>query len=223
MSAPTITCPACQKRFKGKPELVGKKIKCPGCSVPFVVPAAAEESNAPIAFADNGGPPAKAKPNLKAAIKPAKPQPAPAPTAAPEPPKADIYGLGTLDISAKCPNCAQPMENETAVICLYCGYNTLTREHGKTKKVIAASTSEHFIYLGPALACAAIFLTIVILIIFHNTIVPDWVIGKSYAWVASEPARMWPALLLTGLLWGLGYYAFNTLVLRPKPPDITKE
>jgi len=42
-AAPVITCPDCKKRFKGKPELVGKKIKCPGCSKAFVVPPSEEE------------------------------------------------------------------------------------------------------------------------------------------------------------------------------------
>ena len=38
-SAPAITCPRCQKKFKGKPELYGKRIRCPGCHKPFVVPS----------------------------------------------------------------------------------------------------------------------------------------------------------------------------------------
>src|SRR5436853_626366 len=36
--SPVITCPECRKKFKGKPGLAGKKIKCPLCAKPFVVP-----------------------------------------------------------------------------------------------------------------------------------------------------------------------------------------
>ena len=215
----TISCPACNKRFKGKPELAGKKIKCPVCGVPFVVPAI--DDDATIQLADDAIQPAKPRPPVKAAPKPVMAPAAPAP--APEPAEDAAYGLGEIDISAKCPNCAKPMANETAVICVYCGYNTLTREHGKTKKVYAVTPLEHFLYLLPALSAAGAFLAIVLFIAFYNAVVPDWVVGKSWDWIASEPMRMWPAMILLVPLWGLGYYAFNTLVLRPRPPEIEKE
>lgn len=35
---PSVTCPHCQKRFTGKPELSGKTVKCPACKEPFQVP-----------------------------------------------------------------------------------------------------------------------------------------------------------------------------------------
>ena len=36
--SPIITCPECRKKFKGKADLEGKKIKCPLCAKAFVVP-----------------------------------------------------------------------------------------------------------------------------------------------------------------------------------------
>ena len=38
--SPIITCPECRKKFKGKGNLEGKKIKCPQCAKAFVVPGA---------------------------------------------------------------------------------------------------------------------------------------------------------------------------------------
>ena len=47
--SPIITCPECRKKFKGKPGLEGKKIKCPLCTKPFVV--AGEKTEEPIKMA----------------------------------------------------------------------------------------------------------------------------------------------------------------------------
>src|SRR5262245_6902140 len=38
MASAVITCPKCVKKFKGRDDLAGKKIKCPFCAHPFVVP-----------------------------------------------------------------------------------------------------------------------------------------------------------------------------------------
>lgn len=195
-----ITCPACKKRFKGKPELAGKKIKCPGCNEPFVVPAAEE------------------------AITAAAPEPAPVAGKPFEPPPPEAYGVGAVDLAARCPNCAGLMENETAIICLHCGYNTLTREHGKTKKLIAASPMEHFIYLLPSLAAATTFGLIIIFILWFNLVVPELVVGNTKAeWLAHESIRMWSAMGLVAVMWTLGVYAFNTIAMKPKPPEAEKE
>ena len=204
-AAPTvITCPACKKRFKGKPELAGKKIKCPLCSEPFVVPAleeavtAKEPTKEPAKMADSA--------------------------ATPYGQAAEAYGVEAVDTAARCPNCAQLMASEDAVICIFCGYNTLTREHGKTKKVVAATKMEHFLYLLPALSAAMMFGLVVLFILWFNLVVPDMVVGSSKTeWLAHESIRMWSASGLMALMWGLGVYAFNTLAMKPKPPEIEKE
>lgn len=207
-----ITCPACKKRFKGKPELAGKKIKCPMCAAPFVVPAEGE-AEAPAK--------SESKPDSKPDSKPAAAPVASTPYA---PTAVEAYGVEAVDTQARCPNCAKPMSSESAVICLYCGYNTLTREHGKTKKLIAHTPLEHFLYLLPALSAAFVFLLIVLFILFFNLVLPDMVVGSPKAeWLAHESIRMWSAMGLLALLWGLGMYAFNTLALKPRPPDVEKE
>src|SRR5947207_737731 len=100
MAAPaSISCPSCAKKFKGRPELAGKKIKCPGCGSPFIVPQQAE--------APQPKPAAVAAANARAPDDEANP-----------------YGITTIDLSARCPNCANKMESEDAIICLHCGYNT---------------------------------------------------------------------------------------------------
>src|SRR5438128_2215894 len=69
MASPVITCPKCVKKFKGRDDLAGKKIKCPFCAQPFMVPRTAAQT-------------AIKAPAKEGAAKPA----APAKTAAPAPP-----------------------------------------------------------------------------------------------------------------------------------------
>src|SRR5262245_40920573 len=178
--SPIITCPECGKKFKGKGDLSGKRIRCPFCAEAFVVGAGADietaspprpERSAPTATAtarqspkppppatrpSPPKPPAKpadSKPSPKASAKPA-PAPTPPPPAAAADDDEDgknPYGITDLDLAPRCPNCASEMESEEAVVCLHCGYNTLTREWGKTEKVIATTGGEHFLYLLPGL------------------------------------------------------------------------
>ena len=198
-----ITCPSCQKRFKGKPGLEGKKIKCPACGDPFVVPAAA---------------------TAVAAEKPTPPKPAPKPEITFEAPKDDdAYGIGRIDTAPRCPNCAKEMVSAEATICIHCGYNTLTRVHGETKKFIAVTAGEHFFYLLPAILCAAGFFLLVTLLVFESTYLLEWFNGTGFGWYVSESSRMWRTIINLNILWGLGMYAFTVFALRPKPPDVEKE
>ncbi|MEI7685764.1 MAG: hypothetical protein WCL32_12120 [Planctomycetota bacterium] len=198
MPAPAvISCPHCESRFKGKPEHGGKKIKCPSCDKPFVVPD--EESPAP------------------------KPKPRSKPPKIEAPDDDNSYGVGHIDIAPRCPNCAKEMLNAEAIICVHCGYNTMTRTHGTTKRVYAVTRMEHFQYLIPSLSLAAAFVTIVLMLIFYSTVLTQWLEGTGWSWITHESLRMWSTILLLGLLWGLGSYAFKTLVMAPRPPDIEKE
>ena len=203
MPAPAIiTCPSCQKRFKGKPELGGKKIKCPLCAEPFVVPN--EES--------------AAKPK-SARTSPAAPR-----DEGVEAAKDDAaYGVGRIDTAPRCPNCAKEMLSAEAVICVHCGYNTLTRVHGETKKLIAVTPMEHFIYLLPGLSAAVMFVAIIISLLFYDTVLTDWFEGTKMGWITAEWARMWSTIILLGLLWAVGMFAVKTVVMAPKPPDVVKE
>lgn len=212
MANPVITCPECEKQFKGKGDLQGKKIRCPFCKEPFTVPVADEEEPAP---------------------KPAAKKPAPKPAAKTPASKAmagddeddnpNPYGITKLDLAPRCPNCANEMESEEAVVCLYCGYNTLTRTWGKTEKIIAMTGSEHFMWLLPGLACV---LTIVLLIVFLITyclVVPYYSQGEWYEFSDHESMHMWFSAIMLSGMWALGYFAFNRLVLNPKPPDKVKD
>jgi hypothetical protein len=209
-----VTCPECEKKFKPKADVSGKKIKCPFCSHPFVVPAAKE------AKAD------KAKPDKadKAKASDAKPAAAaPEVQAAPEEDNIDPYGIKTVELVPRCPNCTQEM-GEHEIICLACGYNTMTRQWGKTQKVIGVTANRQILYLLPPLASAAfVFVSIIFLLICYFYL-PNWVAGEEY-WenLDSEALRMWLTLILLFLFWWAGVFCFQRFITKPMPDEIEME
>ena len=87
-----IICPHCAKRLTSATDVGGKRVNCPGCKTPFVVPAAAQSSaseRVASAAAPAGAPATSARPEA--------PQRAPAPAAA-------------KLIDTPCPKCAKPLK-----------------------------------------------------------------------------------------------------------------
>jgi DNA-directed RNA polymerase subunit RPC12/RpoP len=207
MANAVITCPECKKKFKGKGELQGKKIRCPFCQEPFTVPAM-EKVEAP------------AKPAAKPA-KAAKPAPKPSGWDE-EDDNPNPYGVTELDLAPRCPNCANEMESEEAVVCLYCGYNTLTRTWGKTHKVIEMTGGEHFLWLLPGLICVLAIVLLITLDIAYCLVVPYVSKDAWYEFADHESMRMWSAAIILSMIWPMGYFAFKRLVMKPKPPDKVK-
>ncbi|MBI3407557.1 MAG: hypothetical protein HY040_04280 [Planctomycetes bacterium] len=189
---PVITCPECTKKFKGKGDLSGKRIRCPLCSHVFVVPAqskahAAEQPRRTFLDDDDAD--------------------------------KNPYGVTELDLSARCPNCANPMADEKAFVCLYCGYNTLTRELGKTEKSVAHTGGEHFKHLLPGLFAVSGILFIIMLLLFYSLVLPSLLSKESWiSFLDHESMRLWLTTPLLSAIWALGYFAFRRLIIKPLPP-----
>jgi hypothetical protein len=243
MSAAAITCPECKKTFKGRLEFDGKRVRCPACNRPFMV-----RLGQTLHFDDAGGEegikavPAKKPsaagaampppvPKAAAAVPPPPPPaavPATAITAPPPPPRPAFagdeddddnpnpYGVTTPDLRPRCPSCANPLESESDVICLYCGYNTQTRAGGATRKVIETTVETHFMWLMPGLLCVLGIVVLVILCLIYTVTMPA-AMGDSF--LVHESLRMWVVIIALAIMWGMGQFAFNRLVMNPTPPE----
>jgi hypothetical protein len=209
-TSPIITCPECKKKFKGKDDLQGKKIRCPFCKEPFVVATDEEQATVPPGGGktDGKGPPPTARgeddDEFDAGSNP--------------------YGITKLDLAPRCPNCANEMESEEAVVCLFCGYNTLTRTWGKTAKVVELAFRDYCKHLLPGLIALLLVFLLITGVIYYCLVLPTM---KKWAWLDMvtdhESTRLWIAAIALGMTWGFGYFAFNRLVLHTKPPDKVKE
>lgn len=212
-----VTCPACEKKFKPKSDVSGKKIKCPFCSEAFVVPAAKEDKAKPDA-AKAG----KSKEEPEAKAEEAKA--APVVTSAPpddDDQGVDPYGVKHVELVPRCPNCTQEM-GEHDTICLACGYNTLTRQWGKTEKTLGVTGSRHFLHLLPALGSAAFTVFSIIALLMLYTVMPYWFMDIGWlTWLLdSEATRMWLTLIFLGIFWVAGMYCFHKFITKPKPDEI---
>jgi hypothetical protein len=196
-----VACPECKKKFKPKTDVRGKKIKCPFCKVPFTVPAAQEDN----------------PPEVVAA--PAEKQAEPYDEFAETP---DPYGVKHVDLVPRCPNCTQEM-GEHDTICLLCGYNTLTRQWGKTEKVKGLTFGRHLLYLLPALGAAFVTIFLIITLIFFDVIGPYFLPATMFFWLDSEAMRLFSTVDTLTLAFSAGVYCFKKFIEKPKPDDIVLE
>lgn len=187
--SPVITCPECKKKFKGKSNLEGKKIKCPLCAKMITVPKSEAITAAPAP-----PPPGNDDDNDKAG-----------------------YGITTLDIAPRCPNCAQLMADEKAFICLYCGYNTLTREIGKTEKLVGHTTGERVKHLIPGIIALVVAYGFICGLTWFSVELPKHVYKSSMAFLDHESVRMWFTIISLSFMWGCGLFAYKRFIVNPTP------
>jgi len=227
-----IACPSCQKKFQGRPELRGKKVRCPGCDHAFVVEAVTAE-------ADDADLPKKGSPKKAGATGPAgnakatgksKPaagaRPASKPSAAgpDDDEDANPYGVTHLDLVPRCPHCANELESEEAIICLHCGYNTETREIGKTTTVYGTSGGEHFMWLLPGIGSGLAVVFLSIFCLFFSLALPGMLGPKSWMrFLDHESMRMWLTLICLAIMWPIGFFAYKRLIMEPRPMEKKKD
>jgi uncharacterized membrane protein YhaH (DUF805 family) len=108
-----VQCGACQKQFQAGDHLAGKKVKCPGCQTPLIIP---------------GGQAAPQQPSAAAAPNPFND------LLAEELPTRQGGVPGMAD--TKCPGCGAVV-NPEAVLCVDCGY-----DFQKQKKVVPDTPSD---------------------------------------------------------------------------------
>lgn len=215
-AVPPIVCPKCNKGFKGNPKLYGKRIRCRACDNAFVVrpPMPGEEED---------------KKQMLRKEEKAPPIPAPAQASIPleeEEDDADSnpYGITTLDITPRCPNCANEMESADAIVCLFCGYNTMTRTWGKTEKVYETTWGDQLWWLAPGIFCLFLIIFQIVAAVYYCVVWPTSVMGDGWwEWTAHESLRMW--VVVSGLfeMWALGYFCYSRFIMHPTPPEKKKE
>ncbi len=184
-----IPCPECEKVLNVPEQVLGKKIKCKDCGCAFV----AEPPKKAVKPSKPGG-----------AAKPKKPEPEPEPKKEePKKPAAryadeDDDGavpkpLGTVDEGedvARCPHCAKELEPPTAVICIHCGFNNVTRTKAESKKVWAPDASDWMNHLAPGFGALAIFVALLVLNIVCLLKMEEWMTDGFLDFLKSEEKGM---------------------------------
>ncbi len=229
MASITVTCPECAKQIKAPAEVAGKKIRCKGCGHTFA--ARADKGGADNATGIQAPAPGKpgAKPAKPGPDKPAEKPNAPYKFADDDDEGPAQYGVTDLDTTPRCPHCANEMESEEAVVCLHCGYNTLTRERVTTKKVRDVTGGDQFMWLLPGILCAVLAFFLLTWAVL-NTVgyyQMDW---EEFREKHGESAKygkqgavccvIWWWVLM---LWGAyksGRFAIKRLFINNTPPEV---
>jgi hypothetical protein len=227
MATITVTCPECSKQIKAPAEVAGKKIRCKGCGHTFA--ARADKDGPDRASAIKAPTPGKPGPK-PGADKPAEKPDAPYKFVDDEDEGPAQYGVTDLDMTPRCPHCANEMESEEAVVCLHCGYNTQTRERVQSRKVRDTTGGEQFLWLLPGILCAVLaffLLTWAILntVGYFNI---DWdefrekhgESGAKYGKQGAVCCVIWWWVLM---LWGAyksGRFAIKRLFINNTPPEV---
>ena len=207
----TIVCPECEKKITVPAEAVGKKVRCKGCQHVFAIKAPAAKPAG-----------AKAAPIKKA---PPVAKPKPKPTDEDEEDDAPI-GVTALDTAPRCPNCANEMESEDAVICLTCGYNTRTRLQAATLAIEDTTKMTWFWWLLPGILCALFFIILLTFDILYQIKIDNYVDKENdwYAFVAAGFFKIWIIWAPTTFInVGLVTFAVRRLILHPTPPERVKK
>jgi DNA-directed RNA polymerase subunit RPC12/RpoP len=195
MAIATVACPKCKQTFRSTDDVKGTRIRCPLCGVAFVVEKFVGE-----------GPPVGEEKKANSWDEEDDPNP---------------LGMTTVELKARCPNCANEMQNADAIICVYCGYNTQSRKLGKTEHTVHQTGADKFQWLLPGIGC---LVAVFVLIFLQNIYILKFGVESrgSDSWVNmiyTEPVYLWVTMIGAGIIWTLGRFAFKRLVVEPTPPE----
>ena len=225
---PPIKCPSCRKNFKSKADLRGKRIRCPFCSESFIVPIDEAEEVEELEEVGDDEPAATSEP-AKADSTAADGDPdAPIPLKAAEDDEwttgENPYVVTEIDLAPRCPNCAHEMPSADAVVCLNCGYNTLTREWGKTEKLLGVSMSQHTIHLLPGFLALFCLLSCMVDRMIYSTYWPFWIADVHWLqWTDYEGLRMWGTMVGLFFIFALGRFCYRRFIVKPIPDELKYE
>jgi ribosomal protein S27E len=191
-----ITCPECERLMKVPAEARGKKIRCKGCGHAFVA----------------RGAPAPAKPA----------RPAPKKGKAPDEEEANPYDVTHLDLAPRCPSCANEMESADAIICLHCGYNTMSRSHVGTKKVYDVTGGDQFLWLLPGILCVVAIFLLIGFDAFYLLAMRSLTNGEWFEFLGSTACQLWTVILSLFAMFYAGRFAIRRLIFDNTPPEIEK-
>jgi DNA-directed RNA polymerase subunit M/transcription elongation factor TFIIS len=211
MATVNTSCPKCKKQIKVPAEVVGKKIKCKNCGNIFAAAATSFKSADPDAKEKAGAPDIfKTVDDDEGDGKP--------------------YDVTTLDLTPRCPHCANEMEADD-IICLACGYNTETRQLGATRRVKDVSGEDWFWWLLPPILAILLFFTcfgelinVILGYVFtheekYAQYATDYGDMAGFARSCYQCCCLWISIFCLWVMWLTGKYAFLRLVYSFRPPE----
>jgi DNA-directed RNA polymerase subunit RPC12/RpoP len=216
----TVVCPECNKTLQAPADFVGKKVRCKQCG--HVFRASPAPPQGVVARAPGAKPPAAAANNVRPPVAPLTP---PSTDDDDDDGGGNPYSVST-DAShgvARCPECANEMESPDAIICLHCGYDTVTRERHAMKKLEEITDGDKFMWLLPGFLCGFGVLFLIVFDVLYCVLMRP---TKDSSWFVEilgyGGTKMWMVITTLFFMAFLGRFAFLRLILHPNPPEVER-
>ncbi len=205
-----VKCPECDLALKVAEESVGKKIRCKKCEHVFV-------AKAPSAKAAKAGKGGKEKEKEKAKAEPkAEPK---KPSLLDEEGGPKNYGVTDTELGARCPECANEMDEKDKV-CLYCGFNTVTRTRVRMRKVKEITGMQIFLWLVPGILCVFGVIGLFTFCILWSINADAWTKDQWYEFTAHYGVKIWMWIISLWAIYTMSRFAIKRLIIQPKPDEV---
>ncbi len=204
MATLITSCPECKKQIKIPAEVTGKKIKCKDCGTVFVATSTAVKPDANRPSGDPRGQPGQET------FRPVDDEDG----------DGKPYGVTTLDLTPRCPHCANELEPHDAVVCLTCGYNTQTRELGKRRRIRDTSGGDWFWWLLPAILNVMLFficfsdLVLILVRLAFREPIEDQLYRNG-----ANCCALWEGVLCLWIMYASAKFAIKRLIFHFHPPE----
>jgi predicted Zn finger-like uncharacterized protein len=207
MATMITSCPECKKQIKVPAEIAGKKIKCKACGTIFVATSTAVRPK-------SGQPESEGKPKQPEIYKPVDDDEG----------DGKPYDITELDLTPRCPYCAHELDSEDQVICLNCGYNTMTRQMGQTRRIRDLSGWDWFWWLSPAILCVLLFsicsieaiLQLIWFLVLREEQTAD---VDPMARPCVSCCHLWLGIFCIWIMYLTAKFSIRRLIFHPRPPE----
>src|SRR5262249_29792246 len=102
-----------------------------------------------------------AKPAAKPGAAPPKPGATPATPPGDEDDDPNPYAVSDMSFAARCPECANELESADSIVCLHCGYNTITRQRYQMQATYETTGGDYFLWHLPPSLCVLTILGLI--------------------------------------------------------------
>jgi hypothetical protein len=136
---------------------------------------------------------------------------------------AGAYGVTSEYLGPRCPDCANAME-EGDIVCLHCGYNTMTRQKSRARKIREITGFDIFLWLLPGILCALVVIALItadllyVFLVDYKKIEDEW-----YGFLGSKGVKMWTSIVVIFFVFLAGSFAVKRLIINNYPPEVEEK
>jgi hypothetical protein len=133
------------------------------------------------------------------------------------------YGMTEEYLGSRCPDCANAM-GEDDVICLHCGYNTVTRQRPRVRKVRETTGGDVFMWLLPGIICAVVVVALITVDLLYIFLIDKDMFEEAwYDFIGGKGLKIWVSVIVVFFCFVAGRYAVKRLIFNYTPPEIEEK